>query len=137
MRIGSDVHHGYWVRTDTWGAGLSGERALGYARERGYREAGRRLMPRDGSVRSCTAVFFAGGEATLLTPFRAGSAHVVQLRTIGIENARRPFRERRAETLPDFTREGADERQFSGDSGTWCHHVESHLSPLWLWPKGI
>jgi hypothetical protein len=75
------------------------------------------------------AVFFASGEAMLLTPFRAGSAHVVQLRAIGVENPRRPFRDRRAETLPDFTREGADERQLTWDSGTGCHHVESHLFP--------
>jgi hypothetical protein len=32
------------------GAVLSGERALGYGRERGYREAGRRSVPRGGSV---------------------------------------------------------------------------------------
>jgi hypothetical protein len=75
------------------------------------------------------AVFFAGGEAMLFTPFRAGSAHVVQLGVIGIKNPRRPFRDHRAETVPDFAREGADERQFSGDSGTWCHHLESHLFP--------
>jgi hypothetical protein len=49
---------------------------------------------------SPTAVFFAGGEAMLLTPFRAGAAHVVQLGAIGIKNPRRPFRERRAETVP-------------------------------------
>jgi hypothetical protein len=61
---------------------------------------------------SLTAVFFAGGEAMLLTPFWAGSAHVVQLGAIGVENARRPFRDRRAETLPHFAREGADEHQF-------------------------
>jgi hypothetical protein len=47
----------------------------------------------------------------LLTPFRAGAAHVVQLGVIGIENSRRPFRDRRAETVPHFAREGADERQ--------------------------
>jgi hypothetical protein len=78
---------------------------------------------------SATAVFFAGGEAMPLTPFRAGSAHVVQLGAIGIENPRHPFRNRRAETPPDITREGADERQFIGDRGTCCHHLESHLFP--------
>jgi hypothetical protein len=96
------VQHGFQQGRGQLGAGLSGERALGYGRERGYREAGRRLMPRVGSVTSRPAVFFAMGGAMLLTPFRAGSAHVVQLGVIGIENSRRPFRERRAETLQQF-----------------------------------
>jgi hypothetical protein len=80
---------------------------------------------------------FEGGEVMLLAPFRAGPAHVMQLGAIGIKNPRRPFRERRAETVPHFTRQGADERQFSGDSGTGCHYLESHLFPLPFWPKGI
>jgi hypothetical protein len=50
----------------------------------------------------------------------------VDIGVIGIENSWRPFRDRRAETLPDFTREGADVVR---DSGTCCHHVESHLFP--------
>jgi hypothetical protein len=75
------------------------------------------------------AVIFTDREAMLLAPFRAGSAHVVQLGAIGIENPRRPYRDHRAETLPDFTREGAEERQFIRDSGTGGDHVESHLFP--------
>jgi hypothetical protein len=31
--------------------------------------------------------------------------------------------------VPHFARDGTDERQFSGDSGTCCHHLESHLFP--------
>jgi hypothetical protein len=63
----------------------------------------------------------------LLTPFRAGAAHVVQLGVIGIENPRRHFPDHGAETVPHFAREGADERQFMRDSGTCCYHLESHL----------
>ena len=62
---------------------------------------------------SPTAVLFTDREAVLLTPFRAGSTHVVQLGTIRVENARDPYRERRAETLSHLAREGADDRQLT------------------------
>jgi hypothetical protein len=84
---------------------------------------------------SPTAVPFAGGKAMLLTPFRAGSAHVVQLGAIGIENVLRPLRDRRAETLANSAREGSDERPFGGDGRACRHDLESHHGPLSLWPN--
>jgi hypothetical protein len=77
------------------------------------------------------------GEALLLTPFRSGAAHVVQLGTIRIENARRSFRYRCGEALSNFTRESGDEGEFMRDGGTGCHHMDSHLFPQPILAKGI
>ena len=55
----------------------------------------------------------AEGEAVLLTPFRAGAAHVVQLGTIGVENARCAVRDRGTKALSYLARKGADVRQLT------------------------
>src|SRR5262249_11568047 len=71
-----------------------------------------RYAPRSASFRRSTPQETARctvGEAVRLAPFRAGSAHVVQLGTVRVENARCPRGEHRADALTDFTREGAEE----------------------------
>ena len=80
---------------------------------------------------------FCGGEGVLRMPFRAGTAHVVQLGTIRVENAWSYFCHRRAETLSNFTREGGDERELMRGSGTRSHHLENPSFPLPFWSKGI
>ena len=57
------------------------------------------------SRNSLVAIHFPNRHrAMLLAPFRAGSAHIVQLGSIRVEEFLRPFPGRRAEAFPQLTR---------------------------------
>jgi hypothetical protein len=83
------------------------------------------------------AVIFTDREAMLLAPFRAGSAHVVQLGAIGIENPRRPYRDHRAETLPISRAKEPKSANSSEIAAPVAIMWRAICSPLPFWSKGI
>jgi len=77
---------------------------------------------------ACPGGALLGPRAMLLAPFRARAAHIVQLRSVGIEGLSRQRAEAGEELPPDVSSHVADEQQLVGIHRPGLHDM-MHLRP--------